>query len=340
MNKTTNQNNKNDLLETHIREYFLKRYFVYNFSKIDYLTSVFIFIISCIFYIQYLTPSVSAGDNGELTTAMHFLGIAHAPTYPIHSIFGKIFTFLPFHTVGWRANFFSSFCAAITLTFSFLVYLRLLTACGTKYQIARIIAFLTTITFMMSNTLWSQSIMCEVYTVSSIFYPIGLLILLKWIDQIIKHQNDFLPYLGEPYLLAYSLLFGVGMAGHSTIVLTGGLGFFIIFTFLYIFVFSKRELNQSQKTRGLLYTGILVSCVAIAYGAYYYYIMSFSSNVMANNAANTKTGTIIFILLNLVLLTIYIYDRYLATDRLDVKNYLTRSFYMATKMFFYFLFRL
>src|SRR4051812_34333959 len=60
-----------------------------------------------------LCPSVGGGDSGELATVAYTLGIAHPPGYPLYTLFGKLFTTLPFGTVAWRVNLFSAVCGAL-----------------------------------------------------------------------------------------------------------------------------------------------------------------------------------------------------------------------------------
>ena len=44
----------------------------YHISKIDYIFSFVAFLFTFLLYFFTLTPSLSAGDNGELTTAAYF----------------------------------------------------------------------------------------------------------------------------------------------------------------------------------------------------------------------------------------------------------------------------
>lgn len=50
------------------------------------------------------------GDSGELIISAYQLSIAHPPGYPLFTILGKIFTFLPFGSVAWRVNLMSALC--------------------------------------------------------------------------------------------------------------------------------------------------------------------------------------------------------------------------------------
>ena len=309
---------------------FLSHYQTYYFRRGDFIVAGLCLLASCVFYTLNMTPSISAGDNGELTTAMYYLGIAHAPGYPLHSLIGKLATFLPFQNVAWRANFFSALCGSVTIYFAVLVYLKILVSCRIPRETALVVSVLTGIAYMLSETLWSQSIMCEVYTMSAIFHPLSFLILLKWIDEVITHRDAERPYLGESYLLAYAFLFGVAMAGHMTIVITNGLALFTIIGVLTVFVFMPRKLTGEQLARGLAYAAFLIAMLFIAYGFYYYYIMRLDSNLY--NVSNVRWGVIPFIICNLLLLVVYLFDRFLASERIDSHNPLQLAFYTVVKM--------
>ena len=297
-----------------INKTFIEHYHVYDFKKSDIILAAISMIVALFFYTINMTPSVSAGDNGELTTAMHFLGIAHAPGYPLHSLIGKIITYLPFHNVGWRANFFSALCGAVTIYFAVLVYLKLLISCKVPRVSALYVACLTGIGYMLSESLWSQAITCEVYTMSSIFHPLSYFnILLKWLDAVIENRDSDKVYIGERYLMAYAFMFGIAMAGHSTILITGLFSIpFIVFVLL-VFIVLPRKMDKKQINQGSIYMAVLLIGMLFAYYFYYRYIMRLESNLY--DLKNVQYGYGLFIIFNFVMAIFYLYDKFLATDR-------------------------
>ena len=72
----------------------------YHLSKIDIIFSSAAFLFTFLLYLFTLTPSLSAGDNGELTTAAYFLGVGHAPGYPFYTLMSKLFTYIPFGNIA------------------------------------------------------------------------------------------------------------------------------------------------------------------------------------------------------------------------------------------------
>lgn len=71
------------------------------FRRIDPF-AVLSFTIPLAVYLLTLAPSVTFFDSGEFITAIHSLGTAHSPGYPLFVNYGKPFTWLPFGTIAFR----------------------------------------------------------------------------------------------------------------------------------------------------------------------------------------------------------------------------------------------
>lgn len=272
----------------------------------DYLIASLAALVCLVIYAVTLTPSISSGDNGELTVAAHYLGVAHAPGYPLHSLFGKLATFLAFSNIAWRINFFSALCGAIFVFFSTLVLFKALDYFSFKKLERYFAALIGGVSLGLAPAIWSQSTIAEVYTQSSIFLPILFLLLLKWGNHVISREGYDL--IGERYLLALALLFGFALGGHHTILLTE---IFIVFFILIICLFQiflplglKRSLEKIYLLLGVL------AFYAIAWVLYYKYIMSLDSNIFADNYANLKKGLYPFIGINALMILYYVYMRY------------------------------
>ena len=308
----------------------------YFFTRWDLLLAIVLGVFAIAFYTMNLTPSISAGDNGELTTAMHFLGIAHAPGYPLHSLIGKLITLLPIKNVAWRANFFSAVCGGITVTFAALVYLRLLSMASFKKTFAYASVFLTAMAFMLSDTLWSQSTFCEVYTIGALFHPAMILVLLKWYDAV-RTQNPTspYPYFGERYLLLYAFLFGVAMCAHQTVIMTEVFAASIISYGLIKHVITPRQISPQAVFKGLNHLAFVFLVLLIAWVFYYKNIMSLKTNLYFDNYSHTKTGLGVFCVLNALLLMYYFLFRYFATDAVNPHNSLQKFSFLTVKLFFF-----
>ncbi len=289
---------------------WLRSYHPCSLSGYDKLLAFFLALFSFVFYALHLTPGVSAGDNGELSSAVYYLGVAHAPGYPIHTLFAKIFTFIPFGNVAWRVNLFSAFCGALTIYFAALVYLKILFSLGGNKVYIYLSTAIGAVAFTMSKTLWGQSITTEVYTISALFHPLLFYILLKWQESIIAHDNSKEIYLGENYLLVFGFLLGIGLGGHQTIIISQLFTLVFLATFFVIFQVLRKPNYQLFLQEYRIHFIAVLSLVVVAWLSYFYYIVRYSSNLFINNYANLKPGVTIFVLCYIALLFYYLFFRW------------------------------
>ena len=64
--------------------------------------------------------AVALEDDGEFILAAYFLGVAHAPGYPLHTLLGHLFTWLPLGSVAWRVHLLSGCFGALAAGVAFL----------------------------------------------------------------------------------------------------------------------------------------------------------------------------------------------------------------------------
>lgn len=200
-------------------EAIYKKYSIkpYRLSRIDFIFASVSFLFTFFLYLFTLTPSLSAGDNGELTTAAYFLGVGHAPGYPFYTLMSKLFTYIPFGNIAWRTNLFSGTCAAISMIFFYLIMVKVLGQNRIERgfsPIVQIPALLSSIAFAISDNMWAQATMAEVYSLNILQIASMLLILVYWFEAVWKHANDEVAYYGSKYLMAFGFLYGVALANH------------------------------------------------------------------------------------------------------------------------------
>jgi tetratricopeptide (TPR) repeat protein len=167
-----------------------------HYVRWDFAACLVIFILALIVYILTLAPTVTAEDSGELVAAAATLGIPHPPGYPLFVVLGKLATLLPFgRSPAYHVTVMTAFFGAGTLILLFLL-LRL--------AIDRTIVALGWVLVMMGTvTLWSQSVVAEVYTINSFFTLLALLCLLFWAES--KKTT---------LLLAFGVTYGLNVVAH------------------------------------------------------------------------------------------------------------------------------
>ena len=125
------------------------KYIFKNKKNIIVLVLLFLFIFGVYLATAPRLPT-SYADSDELMTAAYTLGIAHAPGYPLFSILGKLFTFIPLGTIAFRFSIFSTLFSALTIL---LIY-------SITYKLTRniIVSLISALSLAFSYIFWLWSI--------------------------------------------------------------------------------------------------------------------------------------------------------------------------------------
>lgn len=308
-NKEKNADSKNNILKKLFKNIFFedkkeksdpiyKRYSIkpYRLSKIDFIFATVAFLFTFLLYLFTLTPSLSAGDNGELTTAAYFLGVGHAPGYPFYTLMSKLFTYVPFRNIAWRTNLFSGTCAAISIIFFYLIMVKVLGQNRIEKGFSPIIqipALFSSVAFAISDNMWAQATMAEVYSLNILQIASMLLILIYWFEAVWKHANDEIAYYGSKYLMAFGFLYGVALANHHV---TLPFAFApLLFIGIVLFLVHKDRYIEHIETS---FVSIFVFLVLLFIGGfgYYRFIMNYEAYLYfpPGVASNDSIFSIIF----------------------------------------------
>lgn len=183
-------------------------------------------------YLFTLAPSVGPGDSGELTTVAYTLGMAHPPGYPLYTMLGKLFTFLPMGSVAYRMNFMTALFQVGAVIFLYLFLNNLFRRPW--------LSFLASGLFAFSPLVWRYTVVAEVFTLNNLFVC-ALLYLGSLFEMALKNDQ------GKAYrfLLVGSLLSGLSMAHHH-------ISFFVIFPLIvWAFWRGRSFLFSWEKISGL-----------------------------------------------------------------------------------------
>ena len=149
-------------------------------------------------YLATLTPSIPPTDSGELILAAWLPGIAHAPGFPLWVVLGWLTShLLPVGSVPQRLNAMSAWWGAAAVVMTYLLLREaLLTArpqardqrpgingdllVSGLWLPAEWIAVAVTLTLAVSRTLWSWSVVAEVYSLHVFLVAAILWLLLVW----------------------------------------------------------------------------------------------------------------------------------------------------------------
>jgi hypothetical protein len=169
---------------------------------------------SFLIYLRTVAPSISTGDSGELITAAWALGIAHPPGYPLFTMLGHLFSFLPLGSPALRVNLMSSVFAAATVGLVVWTSYRLLARSRNGQAQpaawnALIAAAIGGGTLAVSTAFWAYAVVAEVFALNTFLAAVIMSLLLEW-----EHRPERLPL-----LYGFGLASGLAASNHHTIVL-------------------------------------------------------------------------------------------------------------------------
>jgi transmembrane protein TMEM260 (protein O-mannosyltransferase) len=118
--------------------------------------------IAAFVYGLTLSPSVGAGDSGELILAATTLGVPHPPGYPLWLLLARCADLLPWGTAALRVNALSAVLSACAVGLFYALAARL----GLNRP-GRIAA---TLIFGGSTLLWDSAVQAEVYALASVAF--------------------------------------------------------------------------------------------------------------------------------------------------------------------------
>ncbi len=173
----------------------IKSIFKKGFHEKTVLLSFVLVLTIEIFYLSTINEGRDfSGDTAKFQFAGKILGIIHPPGYPTYLILNNIFiNIFPFGNLAFKANLLSSVFSVLASLFLFRILILL--------EVRALQSFITTITYSLTFTLWSQSVYAEVYTLNLLFFASTIYFFLKWH---LKRDDKSLIY----GCLVYSLSFG------------------------------------------------------------------------------------------------------------------------------------
>ncbi len=161
-------------------------------------------------YVLTLSHTVALEDDGLFLMAGSHLGIAHPPGYPIYTFILHLFMQLPFGTPAFLGHLSSAVLGALS--------------CGGVYLCARLLgaaalpALAAAWLFGVSEHVWSQSIIAEVYALNSLFFFAVYALLLYGLR---GKQRLWA-------LIAAAALYGMSLANHWPLMVLAAPGLFLL----------------------------------------------------------------------------------------------------------------
>jgi len=179
-----------------------------------------------ILYIVTLAPGLLPADNGEYQMVAATLGVAHPPGFPLYTLLGHLFTWLPFGpTAAYRVNLLSAFTSTATLVIVLATVYRL-----TKSWLGSITAVLT---LASATTFWAQATTANIRSLTALLAALAIFALIGF-RQATQSKNS---KLADRYLILFALAMGLGLAHHLSLAFMALI--FLLFILLIDPVFIK-----------------------------------------------------------------------------------------------------
>ncbi len=152
--------------------------------------------------------TVGMEDDSLFVLSSYFLGIEHPPGYPLFTLIGHLFTYLPVGSVAYRVHLASALFGALSGAAVWL--------CARSLVHGRLPAYLGGFGLGASPVFWSQSIIAEVYTLNTFLFLVLVFLGLRACPP----SGPTPEPAGQRRLLyAMALVFGLSLSNHWPLML-------------------------------------------------------------------------------------------------------------------------
>jgi len=186
----------------------------------DGVVAALLALLSGSIYVMTLAPGVVAGNSAEYQFVPYILSITHSTGYPLYTLLGKLFTFVPLGSIAYRMNLFSAVAAAVAVA---LVYLltRQLTRC-------QMFAAAVALIFAFGASFWGAALIAEVHALNVVFVALDVWLLLHWQTRQKQLAGSAVAW---RELRWFALAYGLSLTHHRiTLLLAPAFALFILLT--------------------------------------------------------------------------------------------------------------
>lgn len=139
-------------------------------------------------------------DDSLFVLTSYFYGVAHPPGYPLHTLLGKLFTWIPLGSIAYRVHLLSAVFGTLTCLTTYWITIKLTPK--------RVYGYIAAIALATSAVFWSQSIIAEVYTLNTFFFGILVALLI--------HVNETK---SKQVLYVTAVVFGLSLTNHWPLII-------------------------------------------------------------------------------------------------------------------------
>lgn len=154
------------------------------FERGDWRCGAIAALISFAVYAWTTAPSVTLLDSGEFLVAAQHFGVPHPTGYPLWTMLAWLFQLIPFGNAAWQVALFSGVCGALAVGLAALLVRSTATWLFPEPRwkpVASLSAVSLALAFAFSQSMWSQAVIVEVYTLHALLVGLYLTSLYLWL---------------------------------------------------------------------------------------------------------------------------------------------------------------
>ncbi len=174
----------------------------------DWLQAGVVVVALFAMYAATAPRTVALEDDGLFILSSYFLGVEHPPGYPLFTLIGHLFTYLPFGSVAYRVHLASALFGALTGGAAWL--------CARALVAGRLPAYLAAFALGLSPVFWSQAVIAEVYTLNTFFF---LALVFMGLQACPPGVQSPAGPAASPWLPWMALVFGLSLSNHYPLML-------------------------------------------------------------------------------------------------------------------------
>jgi len=237
----------------------------WTFDKWNKLVGWSVFAVATAVYLITLEDTASLWDCGEYITAAYKLEVGHPPGAPFFMILGRLFSFFaaPENVAVW-INSVSALSSSFTILFMFwslsllirkMIRIKKPSLDKGDELVTLIGAAIGSLAYTFSDSFWFSAVEGEVYAMASLFTAVIFWAILKWDEEMARHQaGEKLDRRPNRWLLFIMFLLGLAIGVHL-------LGILVVPAIGYIIYF---RVVKDTNLKGMIITG-LVSIFALGF---------------------------------------------------------------------------
>jgi hypothetical protein len=185
-------------------------------ARADWLHAALVTAALFALYAATSPRSVALEDDSLFVLSAYFLGIEHPPGYPLFTLIGHLFTYLPFGSVAYRVHLASALFGALSGGALWL--------CARSLIHGRLPAYLAAFGLGLSPVFWSQSLIAEVYTLNTFFFLVLVYLGLQAAPRSVQAPDGA----AGGVLLWMAFIFGLSLSNHWPLMLLAAPAFAVL----------------------------------------------------------------------------------------------------------------